>query len=85
MKKKREDDERNAKIIATMHQMIRDQEEEDLRNREKKHEAAMRYQRELDAQLNDLRQRSISTLKSGLKAKFFLSYVLIFSFCRNDE
>lgn len=66
MKKKREDDERNAKIIATMHQMIRNQEIEDRQNREKKHQAAMRYQQELDSQLNDLRQRSFDTLKKTM-------------------
>lgn len=70
-----------------MHQMIRDQEAEDRRNREKKHEAAMRYQHELDSQLSDLRQRSIDTLKSKFTANYigFSVTFFFFVFCRNNE
>lgn len=47
-----------------MHKMIKDQEEEDIRNREKQRAAQRRYQEELDAQVSELRQRSFDTLKS---------------------
>ncbi len=64
LKKKADDEERNNRILETMRKMLTDQEAEDIRNKEKKRQAAMRYQLELDAQLQDLRQRSIDTLQS---------------------
>ena len=47
-----------------MHQMLRDQEEEDRRAREQQRAAQRRYQEELDAQVRALRQRSIDSLQS---------------------
>lgn len=44
--------------------MIKDQEVEDIRNREKQRAAQRRYQEELDRQVNELRQRSIDSLTS---------------------
>ena len=63
-KKKIEDEEKNNRIITTMQQMIRDQELEDIQKREAQRAAQRRYQQELDAQLAELRQRSIDTLQS---------------------
>lgn len=45
-----------------MHKLIHDQEVEDQMNAQKRHDAALRYQHELDAQVNETRQRSIDNL-----------------------
>lgn len=48
-----------------MRKMLHDQELEDQAKREAQRQAAMRYQRELDQQLTELRQRSFDSLKSN--------------------
>jgi hypothetical protein len=62
--KKKEDEDRNNKIIATMHAMLKTQEEEDRAKRELQKQNQRKYQEDLDQQVNALRQRSIDTLKS---------------------
>lgn len=49
-----------------MRAMLAQQELEDQINRKKKREAAANYQRELDAQVQAVRQRSIDNLTSKL-------------------
>lgn len=74
--KKLEDEERNNRIIQTMHDMIRKQEREDIEKRERQRQAALKYQHELDVQVNALRQRSIDSLQSKSLYKnifFFIS------------
>jgi hypothetical protein len=60
-----------------MQKMLKDQELEDQRNREKQRAAARRYQEELDSQLAELRQRSIDSLQS----KNFLFLIRCFHYC----
>ena len=66
MKKKQADEERNQKILNTMRQMLLTQEQEDIVNRQKKYNAGMKYQEELDRQLAEARQRSFDSMKSKL-------------------
>ena len=49
-----------------MRKMLSDQEREDIAKRQAKVEAGKRYQRELDAQLTELRTRSFNSLASKL-------------------
>lgn len=71
--KKKEDEERNSKIMNTMRKMLADQEAEDRAKRKAQVEAAARYQRELDQQLADLRQRSFDSLSSkNLRRAYFI-------------
>ena len=51
-------------ILATMRKMLADQEAEDREKRRQQVEAHHRYQRELDEQLSELRQRSYNALAS---------------------
>ena len=55
-----------VQILATMRKMLSDQEREDIAKRQAKVEAGKRYQRELDAQLTELRTRSFNSLASKL-------------------
>jgi len=62
MKTKKELEDHNNKILATMREMLITQEKEDIAKRQAKVEAGMRYQRELDEQLRQLRLRSFNAL-----------------------
>lgn len=51
-------------ILSTMRSMLARQEHEDCALKQQRREAALRYQHELDAQVQALRQRSIDSLTS---------------------
>eukprot|EP01036_Dinobryon_divergens_P033544 gene33544-43350_t len=51
-KQRQDDEDRNNKILATMRKMI--------------HHDHMKYQRDLDHQLSDLRQRSMQSLQKTM-------------------
>eukprot|EP01034_Spumella_vulgaris_P026649 gene26649-33258_t len=61
--KKREDDERNNKILQQMHALLKRQELEDIAKKERQRQAALKYQHDLDHQLNTLRQKSKDALQ----------------------
>eukprot|EP01039_Chlorochromonas_danica_P001408 gene1406-1531_t len=62
LQKKQQEEDRNNKIFAAMQAMIAKQEEEEARKKQLRREAAGCYQKELDQQVRDLRQRSIDSL-----------------------
>lgn len=49
-----------------MREMLSQQEAEEWKRRERRRDAALRYQQELDAQVRTVRQRSIDSLTSKL-------------------
>lgn len=88
LQKKKEDDDRNNQIIATMHKMIKSQEEEDLKKREAQRASHRHYQEELDEQVNELRQRSMNSLKSkpiNLCNFIQINYISIIIETMNEE
>ena len=64
-----------------MKQTIKQMEQEDEATRRKKHAAHMKYQQDLDAQLADLRQRSIKSLKGMVRCRCRM----VASLPRNDD
>lgn len=70
------------KILGTMRKMLSDQEREDQQKRLRKVQAGKRYQQELDAQLQELRERSFNALASkcaGVLCLRLISIVCILS------
>jgi len=64
--KKKEDEDRNTRILQTMQQLLQDQEKQENERREKQRLAQLEYQRALDMQVKELRQRSFDSLQKTM-------------------
>lgn len=68
-KQKEEEDERLRKIIEFNRKKMKQMEEEDRKARQKKRDAAMTYQRELDKQLNASRNKSFASMRETMSVE----------------
>mmetsp|Transcript_2371 Transcript_2371/g.3728 ORF Transcript_2371/g.3728 Transcript_2371/m.3728 type:complete len:557 (-) Transcript_2371:102-1772(-) len=68
-RKKQEEEDRNNKILATMRQMLADQEQEDIAKRQADVAAHKKYQMDLDEQLRELRTRSFNSLAKTMSVE----------------